>query len=403
MHETSNHRFTTRLVLLSVLATGMGQSMTFSLLAPLGRDAGFSEIQVGLIITCSSLVFTLSSPAWGRTCDRWGRRPVLLIGQFGYALGVLLFASAFFAGLHGMLSATPFYSLTIGSRVLMALLMSAAPSAAAAYIADVTSADERTVGMGRLGAARTFGAILGPAAGGVLATFGLLAPLWCAGGIALSSALMLLKFIREPHRQQLPGKSRPKLRLFDRRYFPFILVGFVAFLGFSMTTQTIGFYIQDRFVLDGKTTAQVAGMGMMVSALASLLAQTLLVQRLRLAPTHLLVSGLPLLLVGFVLLPLAGNIPALVGVLGILGLGMGLIAPGFTAGASLAVGADEQGAVGGLISACPAAGFILGPMLGTTMYQHIHVLPYFCAAGLMLPLLVYAVRMHGRQRRPVTN
>ena len=124
--------------------------------------------------------------------------------------------------------------------------------------------------------------------------------------------------------------------------------------------------------------------------LLRLLAQTLLVQRLRLAPTHLLVSGLPLLLVGFVLLPLAGNIPALVGVLGILGLGMGLIAPGFTAGASLAVGADEQGAVGGLVSACPAAGFILGPMLGTTMYQHIHVLPYFCAAGLMLPLLVYA-------------
>jgi len=86
------------LVLFSVLATGMGQSMTFALLAPLGREVGFGELQVGLIITCSSLVFTLASPVWGRVCDRWGRKPALLVGQFGYALGCFLFALVFSAG-----------------------------------------------------------------------------------------------------------------------------------------------------------------------------------------------------------------------------------------------------------------------------------------------------------------
>jgi MFS family permease len=396
MTETPAVKLATRLVLLSVLATGMGQSMTFALLAPLGREAGFSVVQIGTVITCSSLMFTLSSPVWGRTCDRWGRRPVLLIGQFGYAFGVLLFAATFSTGMSGLLAAGLFYPLAIGSRVLMALLMSAAPSAAAAYIADTTSAAKRTAGMGRLGAARTLGAILGPAVGGALAVFGLLTPLYCAGGIAMISALALAAVVREPVRRITPGVKRARLKLFDRRYFPFILVGFVTFLGFSMMSQTIGFYFQDRFHLDGPATAQILGLGLMVSAGASLLAQALLVQRLRLTPPQLLKSGLPLLIVGFALLPVADSQPLLVAIMGIIGLGMGLIGPGFTAGASLAVGPDEQGAVGGLVSACPSSGFVLGPLVGTALYQYSPTLPYLCAGALMVPLLIYASRIQFR-------
>jgi len=78
--------------------------------------------------------------------------------------------------------------------------------------------------------------------------------------------------------------------------------------------------------------------------------------------------------------------------MGILGLGLGLVSPGFTAGASLSVGPDEQGAVGGLISACPAAGFVLGPLIGTSLYQVNPVYPALCAALLMIPLTLYAWR-----------
>ena len=66
---SSASRLANRLVLFSVLATGIGQSMTFTLLAPLGREVGLGEVQIGLIITCSSLAFTLTSPIWGRTSD----------------------------------------------------------------------------------------------------------------------------------------------------------------------------------------------------------------------------------------------------------------------------------------------------------------------------------------------
>ena len=111
----------------SVLATGIGQSMTFTLLAPLGREVGFAEIQVGLIISCSSLAFTLTSPLWGRKSDLWGRKPVLLLGMVGYTLGAALFAAVFTFGLKGLLSGMTLYLLVISARVLMASLMSVRP------------------------------------------------------------------------------------------------------------------------------------------------------------------------------------------------------------------------------------------------------------------------------------
>ncbi|WP_432823405.1 MFS transporter [Trichloromonas sp.] len=396
-------RLASRLVLFSVLATGIGQSMTFALLAPLGREIGLREIQVGLIITCSSLVFTLTSPIWGRTCDRWGRKPVLLIGQFGYAFGALLFASVFFFGLKGALTGVTLYLLVIFSRVLMASLMSAAPSAASAYIADTTVAEERVAGMGRLGAARTLGAILGPAMSGVFAAIGLLAPLYIASGVALVSSLLLALVLKEPPRTVDQKRAKVRLKLFDPRFFPFILVGFVTFFAFSMMSQTIGFYIQDRFVLDGQATAQAIGMGMMMSAGMSFFSQAFLVRRLNMTPTRLMCLGLPILLAGYPMLLLAGSVPALVALLGILGLGLGLVSPGFTAGASLAVGPKEQGAVGGLISACPAAGFVLGPLVGTSLYQVSPVYTYLCACLLMVPLTVYAWRIRGLGREAVTS
>jgi MFS family permease len=398
---TSATKLSTRLILFSVLATGIGQSMTFTLMAPLGREVGLGEVQVGLIITCSALAFTLTSPVWGRTSDRWGRKPVLLLGLFGYAFGCILFATVFFYGLKGLLSGITLYLLVISSRVLMASLMSAAPSAASAYIADTTSPEQRVAGMGRLGAARTMGAILGPASCGLLAFIGLLTPLYIAAGITLFSTVLIVFVVHEPPQTGPRSTTKVKLKLLDKRYFPYILIGFLTFFAFSMTSQTIGFYIQDRFVLDGKATTQALGMGMMVAAAMSFFAQSVLAGWVKMNPVRLMTLALPVLLTGYGLLLFASTITALVAVLGLLGLGLGMVSPGFTAGASLAVGPEEQGAVSGLISACPAAGFVLGPIVGTSLYQVNHSLPYLCACILMIPLTLYAWRFGRVERKQI--
>ena len=114
--------------------------------------------------------------------------------------------------------------------------------------------------MGRLGAARTLGAILGPALSGLLAVIGLLAPLYIAAGITLFSSLLIAIILRNPPAGPASA-TRARLKLFDRRYFPFILVGFLTFFAFSMMSQTIGFYFQDHFALDGRAPHRLSAWG----------------------------------------------------------------------------------------------------------------------------------------------
>ena len=57
---------------IGTLSIAMGQSLVFALLPPLGRDLGLQEMQIGSIVTFSSLIFFISSPKWGRRSDHMG-------------------------------------------------------------------------------------------------------------------------------------------------------------------------------------------------------------------------------------------------------------------------------------------------------------------------------------------
>ena len=135
---------------------------------------------------------------------------------------------------------------------------------------------------------------------------------------------------------------------------------------------------------------------MMVLAAASLFAQTLIVQRLRLSPLLLLRIGLPLLMLGFALLAPAVTKTSFGLTMALMGLALGMCGPGFNAAISLAVSAHEQGAAAGIATAVPALGFILGPIIGTWLYQHDPRYPYLFTALMLLPasVAVLHIRQH---------
>ena len=92
-----------RTLLVSLVSVGMGFTVLFPVLAPLGREIGLSEFQITSIIAASSLTVFLISPIWGRMSDLWGRKRVMLIGLFGFSAGTVLFNSVLYAGLSGAL------------------------------------------------------------------------------------------------------------------------------------------------------------------------------------------------------------------------------------------------------------------------------------------------------------
>ena len=381
-------------LILALMATGMGQSLVFAILAPLGREVALGELQITSIIAISALVFALASPHWGRLSDRVGRKPIIITGLLGYTVGTLVFTSVFSLGLAGILSGTLLYAVALLARCGQSVVMSATNPATTAYAADNSAAEHRTRTMARLGTANSMGTILGPAVSGALATFGLLAPLYFAATLAASAALLVWRQLpKTPRRERVPRHLRIRLRFTDRRVRHLLATAVGLFVGFSGIQQTLGFTLQDKLELNGIQTAQMTGAALMVSALFTFLVQITVMQRLKLEPGQFIRLGLLAMLFGATILASADHFPLLAVGMGFLGTGLGLTMPSISAGASLAVSADEQDSVAGLVAACPAIGFVAGPLCAGALYQvHPSLAPLFSASVFFLVLVLLVLR-----------
>lgn len=394
MSETaaSNH-LAKRTLLLASAAMGFAQTVLFAILAPLGREIGLLEVQIGAIISCSSLTIFLVSPLWGRISDSWGRRRVLLIGLFGYSVGTMMFAGVFQAALLGCLIPLTALILLIVTRVANAIVMAAVVPSATAYMADITTVKDRIKGMGAIGAASNIGSVLGPAFGGILASISLLTPLYFSIVLTLAASLLVVFALPERKKPKIINKQA-KLKYSDSRIFPLVVAGVSLFMGFAIVQQTIAFRMQDQLGLDGAQTASIVGFSLMISAGAALLMQLLVVPRLSVQPFVLLSISMPMMMIAFAILALGETQVMYVVAMGVLGLGMGMAGPGFMAGVSVAVSAEEQGAVAGLAGACPPLGFTVGPILGTFLYSVDVTLPYWFAFICYALLFIFTLKFN---------
>ncbi|MBT4464116.1 MAG: MFS transporter, partial [Rhodospirillaceae bacterium] len=158
-----------------------------------------SPMVVGFVMAVYSLAQFIAAPFWGRTSDRIGRRPVLLVTLAGGAVSYV------------MLGFADSLWLLIGARVLGGF-MAGNISTAFAYVADITTPENRAKGMGTVGAAFGLGFIAGPAIGGILAgpdplNADFLTPSLVAAGLSLTALIMAFMLLKE----SLPEDVRQKL------------------------------------------------------------------------------------------------------------------------------------------------------------------------------------------------
>lgn len=366
--QLTRHQMT--ILILSLMATSIGQSLVFAILPPLGREVNLGELQITSIITLSSLVFAFASRRWGRLSDKLGRKPIIITGLVGYTVGTVIFTSVFYAGLTGVLSGLTLYGVLLLARSSQALVMSATAPTVAAYAADNSSQDKRTSTMAKLGTANSMGTILGPAVSGLLATLGLLAPLYFAGALSATAAILAWRQLPATPRAQITARqTTTKLRYTDPRIVRYLASAIGLFIGFSGIQQTLGFQLQDKLSLTGIQTAQMTGAALMVSAMLTFTMQVTVMQRLKLKAGQFVRLGLLSALLGALFIANFETFPVLAVGMGFLGVAMGLCMPAISAGASLAVNPEEQGAAAGLVSSCPAIGFIIGPITASFLYQ----------------------------------
>ncbi|HVN84080.1 MAG TPA: MFS transporter [Candidatus Binatia bacterium] len=386
----SEHSRALRILFLCLVCIGLGQSMLFSILPPAAREIGLSPFQVSTIFATSAALWVFVSPWWGRRSDMVGRRPIILVGLLGYALSMSLLATMIKLGLAKLVPAVTIYPLMIASRSMFALFGSGTGPASQAYVADRTSATERTAGVALVNAAMGLGETVGPGVGAALAAIGLLTPLYLSSALAVVSAAMIWFYLPEKEQPQAHLVERPRrLSVRDPRVWPFLLVATSMQAVRATTVITFAFFLQDTLTLTAQQTVQYSGIGFVTLAVSGLFAQLVVVQRFR-PPARLMIRiGTPLMLAAFVLFIIGHGYATYLVALTSLGLGIGLVRPGNAAAASLAVSADEQGAAAGVVGGVSVIGNVFGPMLGTKLYQVVPIGPYLLNAAVMTAVLVY--------------
>ncbi|WP_240623131.1 MFS transporter [Schaalia canis] len=375
---------TLRALLVIVFFTYIAQNMLNVSIAPLSRALGLVEWAIGLAVSLAALFVAMLSQFWGRRSTHWGRRSVLLISLTLAFMAGTLFAAAVWAkaiGLIGAVVATA--AIVLARGPFFGSAVSAIPPTAQALIAEITPNEQARVrGMSAFSGATNLSIMIGSLVSASLGAWWIYAPVYATPWLV--GAALLVAFFAIPvtaSRKDLP--LPPKMSWTDPRVLPWILSGAGLFFANGVLQIIVGFIVQDRLHLAPQQALTVTGALLLVTAAGAMIAQLLVVPRLVWPPRRLVRVGLSAALVMFVLIALIDSIVVIAIAAFFMGFASGLLGPGYTAGGSLAVGPDEQGAVAGVLHAVGAVTWIFAPVTATTLYGW-HPLAPFILAGIFL-------------------
>lgn len=400
--EAPDPRRQVRLVVGAVFVVSLAQMTLNPVIAPLARAVGLAEWQVGLVISLAAATVVALAGPWGRRSQSWGRKPVLVT-----TMGLATLASAAFAltawwGLRGALTGAALFAswLVIRGLAFGAAMAGVTPTAQA-FVADITPDEATRVrGMAGIGAAQGMAMIAGAVLGGSLAAVDLLTPLVVVPLLLGTGVVLLVRgLLRQPPHELVAAPAG--VRVTDPRVWPFLLTGFGMFTALGFIQVLTGFLVQDRFGVETERAALLTGAVLLAAGVGMVIAQTVVVPRSGWPAGTLLRVGIAVAAVGFG--GLVPDLPIAWFVLAVLliGLGLGIAVPGYTAGPTLAARPDEQGSVAGLVAATNAGTFVVAPAAATALYGIAPVVPLVAACVTILLVLVLTLT-HPRLRPTAT-
>jgi DHA1 family tetracycline resistance protein-like MFS transporter len=406
--DSTDRFFTAPLILIFVIVfiDLIGFGMVIPVLPIYAQNPPFyaSPQEIGFVISIYSWMQFIFSPILGRLSDRYGRRPVLFVSLLGSAAGYIVLGLA-----------NTLFLVFVG-RVISGIT-GGNISAAQAYIADITTKENRAKGMAMFGAAFGLGFVAGPAIGGILAKYGVHVPFFFAAGLSLLAGAAVYLVLPESRKAggQAPV-SEPTSRiaellgsLREPKFGTINLNYFLLVTAFSIMTYAFVLYTAFRFGY----TAEQNGYLFAFVGLAAVFGQGVLFNPLvkRFGETRLTAVGCLTMAFGLLLTPFVG--PEVMGLAGLLGvcllysLGNAIASPSLNSLASKITHEHQQGSALGIMQSGASLARAIGPTIGGvllnnaaggldsfTLYR-----TFFTAAAIMfLAFLIalYSVRLIGR-------
>lgn len=374
------------ILMVTVFVDMVGFTMVLPLLPFYATELGARPWQVGALVATYAFAALVTSPLWGRTSDRYGRRPMILTGLLASGVAYVLF------GLSQSLW------MLFASRMVQGGGSGGITGVVQAYVADSVPPEERATALGWVTAATSAGVMLGPAMGSFAAGFAQEAPGFMAAALCLLNALFAWRWLPEPPAQEKTGKPPTRLR----RAFLQVLshptgpvsapiwvytIGMLAFMGMN---GVLALYLKDAFGVTKETIGYffvyVGGVGLIMRAL--LLGPAVR----RFGELGVVRLGAVSLMVGLGCMPIPGALDAslpvrfaLLAVIAVLvPVGTALLFPATTALVSRRSIRSETGQTLGVQQSFGGVSRMIGPLAAGALYQIGWGYPFWIASALML-------------------
>jgi DHA1 family tetracycline resistance protein-like MFS transporter len=390
-------------VALDMLAMGMIAPVLPRLIVSFLHGNTVDGAQVlGLFGTLFAVMQFFFSPVLGSLSDRYGRRPVVLLSNFGLGLDYFLMAWA------------PVLSWLFVGRVISGLTASSIPTAMA-YMTDVTPREKRAAAFGMLSAAFGMGFVLGPAVGGLLGNVNPRLPFWVSGALSLINGMyglfVLPESLPKEHRSPFSWKrANPvgSVSLLSRNQILLGIAG-ILLLGYIAQQSLMNVYViyaDYRY----QWTDRTVGISLAVVGIFSGLYGALLVKPVVkwIGERKTMVLGYIGGAAGYALFGLSAT-----GVLFWMGIPflnlMSVAWPSAQSIMSHHIGPSEQGQLQGAVNSLRGIAGLLGPGLFTYVFSksigagapiHLAGMPFFVAAGMLVAglalMLVIREQLAGR-------
>lgn len=372
-------------IFVTVLIDLIGFGIIIPALPLFAASFGVSGKSIAFLFASYSLMQFIFAPIWGRLSDRIGRRPILLFSIAGNAIALFVFATA-----------QSFLWLLLAR--IVAGICTANVSAASAYVADITPPEERSKGMGILGAAFGVGFVVGPFIGGEMGRFGFAAPALFAGGLATLNFFQALFFLPE----SLKHKSPPVVaegfvgRLRVVRSVPgagpLLGLAFLQITAFSMLEMAFVLFANHRFGFGPVQSGRVFGyIGVILAVVQGFLIGPLVK---RFGEKRLILIGLACVATGMGTIPFSPvNVWLFFVVCATLvAIGQGCANPAASGLLSKKTAVHLQGMVMGVSQSLGALARVVGPQTaGTLLDSFGDNVPFWVGASVMVCAWLWAI------------
>lgn len=363
----------------------LGFAMVFPLLPFYAKDLGASPFTIGLLISSFSIAQLATAPLWGRISDRYGRRPVLMVGLAAAGVAYIVFGLA---------------------NSLWLLLLSRTVQGAGggttgvvqAYIGDSLEPSARARGLGWLSAATSAGVMIGPAIGSLAAHFGHEAPGFVAATLCFLNVLFAFKYLPESRPKIGASKRRIRTALWHVIRQPFapqprlIWIYAVGMGAFTAMSSVVALYLNARFQVTEKTIGIVfVYLGALAVVMRALVLGWLVD---RLGEVRVMRAGAVIFGLGLVLYTVPRSIAMLALVIALVPIGQALLFPSVTALSSHRSDPKELGQMMGVQQAFGGAARVLSPLWATWVFQRFGPAdPFLVAAAIMLLVTLLAFQV----------